>query len=88
MDLVFGRSPEEASVTHAEYADKWKIAMKEAYSLALKNTPKSTTDGKRQYDRRVRFSKLQPGTGCWFEICLSVVDQGNSGRIGNRKYML
>ena len=35
--------------------------MKEAYSLALKNTLKSATDGKQQYDRKVRFSKLQPG---------------------------
>ena len=61
VDLIFGPSLEEASVTHTEYVDKWKFAMKEAYSLALKNTSKSATDGKQQYDRRVRFSKLQPG---------------------------
>lgn len=35
--------------------------MKEAYSLALKNISKSATNGKQQYDRKVRFSKLQPG---------------------------
>ena len=35
--------------------------MKEAYSLALRNTSKSATDGKQLYDRKVRFSKLQPG---------------------------
>ena len=61
VDLIFGPSLEEASVTHTEYVDKWKFAMKEAYSLALKNTSKSATDGKQQYDRKVRFSKLQPG---------------------------
>jgi len=56
VDLIFGPSLGEANVTHTEYAEKWKVAMKEAYSLALKNTSKSATDGKRQYDRRVRFS--------------------------------
>ena len=61
VDLIFGPSLEDANVTHTEYADKWKVAMKEAYSLALKNTYKSATDGKRQYDRKVRVSNLQPG---------------------------
>ena len=61
VDLIFGPSLGEANVTHTEYADKWKVAMKEAYSLALKSTAKSATDGKRQYDRKVRFSNLQPG---------------------------
>ena len=61
VDLIFGTSLEEASVTHTEYVDKWKFAMKEAYSLALRNTSNSATDGKQQYDRKVRFSKLQPG---------------------------
>ena len=61
VDLIFGPSLGEANVTHTEYANKWKVAMKEAYSLALKNNTKSATDGKRQYDRKVRFSNLQPG---------------------------
>ena len=61
VDPIFGPSLEEASVPHTEYVDKWKFAMKEAYSLALRNTSKSATDGKQQYDGKVRFSKLQPG---------------------------
>ncbi len=48
-------------MTHTEYANKWKVAMKEAYSLALKNKFKSAMDGKRHYDHKVRFSNLQPG---------------------------
>ena len=35
--------------------------MKEAYALAMKNSSKSAADGKRQYDRKVRFSILKPG---------------------------
>ena len=34
IDLIFGPSLEEASVTLREHVDKGKFAMKEAYSLA------------------------------------------------------
>lgn len=61
VDLMFGLSPDEACVTHRGYAEKWQIAMKEAYSLAAKNNLQSTVAGKKQYDKKVRFSSLQPG---------------------------
>ena len=35
--------------------------MKEAYSLAAKNNLQSTVAGKKQYDKKVQFSSLQPG---------------------------
>lgn len=71
--LMFGRSPrlpvdlmsclsrDEPGLTHQGNAEKWPIAMKEAYSLAAKNILKSTAAGKKQYDRKERFSSLQPG---------------------------
>ena len=61
VDLMFGLSWDEACVTHRGYAEKWQIAMKEAYSLAAKNNLQSTVAGKKQYDKKVRFSSLQPG---------------------------
>ena len=61
VDLMFGLSRDEACVTHRGYAEKWQIAMKEAYSLAAKNNLQSTVAGKKQYDKKVRFSSLQPG---------------------------
>lgn len=45
VDLLLRPSLEEASTTYTEYVDIWKIAMKEAYSLALNNTSNSATDG-------------------------------------------
>ena len=48
-------------MNHTEYTEKWKVAMKEAYELARQNISKSADDGKKQYDRKVRFSSLQPG---------------------------
>ena len=59
--LMFGLSRDEACVTHRGYAEKWQIAMKEAYSLAAKNNFQSTVAGKKQYDKKVPFSSLQPG---------------------------
>ena len=35
--------------------------MKDAYELARQNTSRSADDGKKQYDRKVGFSSLQPG---------------------------
>ena len=61
VDLMFGLSWDEACVTHRGYAEKWQIAMKEAYSLAAKNNLQYTVAGKKQYDKKVRFSSLQPG---------------------------
>ena len=55
VDLMFGLSRDEACVTPPGYADKWQIAMKEAYSLAAKNNLQSTVAGKKQYDKKVRF---------------------------------
>ena len=61
VDLMFGLSREDTCMNHTEYTEKWKVAMKDAYELARQNTSKSTDDGKKQYDRKVQFSSLQPG---------------------------
>ena len=61
VDLMFGLSRAETGMNHSEYTDKWKVAMAEAYALARQNIFKSAGEGKKQYDRKVRFSKLQPG---------------------------
>ena len=61
VDLMFGLSREDTRMNHTEYTEKWKVAMKDAYELARQNISKSADDGKKQYDRKVRFSSLQPG---------------------------
>lgn len=61
VDLMFGLSREETGMNHSEYTEKWKVVMKEAYELARQNISKSAGDAKKQYDRKVRFSNLQPG---------------------------
>ena len=46
--------------SRADYVKKWEIVMKAAYALAMKNSSTSSADGRRQYDRKVRFSVLKP----------------------------
>ena len=61
IDAIFDPQPETGARSHAEYVTKWKTAMQEAYSLALKSATKSAIRGKRNYDKRVRSSALQVG---------------------------
>jgi len=61
VDLTFWLSLQETGMSHSEYTEKRKVAMKEAYELARQNIFKSAGDAKKQYDRKVRFSNLQPG---------------------------
>ena len=75
---MFGLSRDEACVTHRGYAEKWQIAMKEAYSLAAKNNLQSTVAGKKQYDKKVRFSSLQPGDRV---LVRSLSERGGRGKL-------
>ena len=59
VDLMSGLSREDTRNNHTKYTEKWKVAMKDAN--AMQNISKSADDGKKQYDRKVRFSSLQPG---------------------------
>ena len=62
-------------------------SMEEAYSLAMKNISKSAADGKKQYDRKVRFSSLQPGDRV---LVQNISERGGPGKIGltgSNKYM-
>ena len=58
---MFGLSREDTRMNHTVYTEKWKVAMKDAYELARKNISKPAEDGKKQYDRKVRFPSLHPG---------------------------
>ena len=78
VDLMFGLSRDEACVTHRGYAEKWQIAMNEAYSLSAKNNLQSTVAGKKQYDKKVRFSSLQPGDRV---LVRSLSERGGPGKL-------
>ena len=60
IDVIFGIEP-TASLNYPAYVKEWQAAMKEAYALASKRSESSGLKGKKQYDRRVNSSVLQPG---------------------------
>ena len=60
VDVIFGIEP-NASLNYPTYVKEWQSAMKEAYTLASKRSESSGQKGKKQYDRKVNSSVLQPG---------------------------
>ena len=65
-------------MNHTEYTEKWKVAMKDAYELAGQNISKSSGDGKKQYDRKVRFSILQQGDRV---LVRNISERGSLGKL-------
>ena len=65
-------------MNHAEYTEKCTVAMQDAYDLARQNISKSADDGKRQYDRKVRFYSLQPGDRV---LVRSLSERGGPGKL-------
>ena len=49
------------STSRSDYVSKWKTEMTEAYRIAHEATTKSAEKGKKNYDRRIRYTDLQPG---------------------------
>lgn len=69
-DFLFGREPvlptdktkqSKAAQTHADYTERWKISMREAYEVAMKNIKKAAAKGQRNYNWKAWSSVLEPG---------------------------
>jgi len=87
--LLFGRSPRlqvdlisDFHMNQTEYTEKRKVAMKDAYELAMQNITKSSEDGKKQYPPV--YSQV---TECWYVTSQSVVVLGNLDLIRSKKYI-
>jgi hypothetical protein len=61
IDLMFDLPDKAESNSRSDYVSKWKTAMTEAYRIAHEATTKSAEKGKKNYDRRIRYTDLQPG---------------------------
>lgn len=60
IDLMLpreGANPE----SHAGYAEKWRVSMQEAYTIAQENMRKAGERGQKLYNQRVWSSVLEPG---------------------------
>ena len=81
IDAIFDPQPETGARSHAEYVTKWKTAMQEAYSLALKSAAKSAIRGKRELRQTSEIFSTASGRSCpslqphpsqwtWKTLCL------------------
>ena len=61
IDILFPRRTEEGNRSHADYADKWREAMHEAYVIAMQNMKKCAKRGQRNYNQRAWSSTLKTG---------------------------
>ncbi|KAL9976968.1 hypothetical protein ACROYT_G014317 [Oculina patagonica] len=51
VDLMFGTAPGSPKQTHTQFVESWRTAMHQAYAIAMKNSEKSATAGKKHYDK-------------------------------------
>lgn len=61
VDLLFPPKEEPDTTDRHTYAQKWAERMRSAYEIAANNSEKSSSKGKKLYDRGVRGILLQPG---------------------------
>ncbi|KAL2089169.1 hypothetical protein ACEWY4_016068 [Coilia grayii] len=77
IDSMFGIPHSEGSVSHEEYARKWKLRMEEAYQLANKAAQASGKRGKELYDRKIQGAELHPGNRV---LIRNLTERGGPGK--------
>lgn len=61
IDLLFHPRTETETRNHQTFAQQWADRMRAAYQIAAEKSQKSSSKGKKQYDRGVRGVTLKPG---------------------------
>ena len=89
--LLFGRSPrlpvdfmfdlgedDDQVVSHGEFAESWKQAMKEAYTVVCHQSNKSAARGKKHYDKKIYGACLDIGDRV---LVRNVSERGGTGKL-------
>lgn len=61
VDVLFGLNSEAPTSNQKEYVEKWEHGMEEAYKIARECAKKSADRSKKNFDKKVRSTTLQPG---------------------------
>jgi hypothetical protein len=75
---MFGKSPTTSKGNHTEYVKRWNGAMKDAYAKAISNASKAASAGKSNYDRKVRFTVLEPS---YRVLVRNLTERGGPGKL-------
>ena len=60
VDIIFGLRCREHGGTNQEFIQQWRTGMQQAYDIAVQNSQKSSSKGKKLYDKKVRSTVLLP----------------------------
>lgn len=60
VDIMFGLTPSDQSISHSKYAGKWKKRMQEAYRLESHTALKEQKRAKIQYNQKMYGAEIQP----------------------------
>ena len=78
VDILFRLTPATGTPDHREYMRKWREGMQEAYEITKNNARKSAERGKRNHDRKVRSSELEPGDRV---LVRNLTPRGGTGKL-------
>ncbi|KAL7842136.1 hypothetical protein SRHO_G00238250 [Serrasalmus rhombeus] len=78
IDLMFPKEEERKNQSRTDYADKWKEAMQEAYTIAKHNIKKSARRGQKNYNQRIWSSTLEPGDHV---LVRNLTPRGGTGKL-------
>ena len=78
VDILFRLTPETGTPDHREYMRKWREGMQEAYEITKNSARKSAERGKRNHDRKVRTSELEPGDRV---LVRNLTPRGGTGKL-------
>lgn len=78
VDILFRLTPETGKPDHREYMRKWQEGMQEAYEITKNSAKKSAERGKRNHDRKVRSSELEPGDRV---LVRNLTPRGGTGKL-------
>lgn len=80
VDVLFGLNSEAPTSNQKEYVEKWKHGMEEAYKIARECAKKSADRSKKNFDKKVRSTTLQPGDRV---LVKNLTPRGGPGKIRN-----
>ncbi|GAA6106495.1 uncharacterized protein LOC121887483, partial [Tachysurus ichikawai] len=80
IDSLFGLNPDNCSVSHSEYMERWTKEMKEACEIAREHANKCAERNKKNYDLKVRCTDLNPGSRV---LVKNLTPRGGTGKLQN-----
>lgn len=80
VDVLFQLTDNKGTASHQEYMRKWKDQMKEAYEIANEGAKKAGQGSKRNYDKKMRSTVLNPGDRV---LVRNLTPRGGTGKLRN-----